>query len=78
MIGRMAGSRTVSTLLLALLEARGDLGVFCYRMGVRIFSAGQAHVRARSVEAASAPARIQVACSTLFSIFSTRFLTQKD
>ena len=33
----------VSTLLLLLIEAGGDPGIFCYRMGVDILSAGRAH-----------------------------------
>jgi hypothetical protein len=32
----------VSTLLLLLIEAGGDAGIFCYRMGVDILSAGRA------------------------------------
>jgi hypothetical protein len=32
----------VSTLLLLLIEAGGDPGIFCYRMGVDILSAGRA------------------------------------
>ena len=32
----------VSTLLLLLIEAGGDPGIFCYRMGVDILAAGRA------------------------------------
>ena len=32
----------VSTLLLLLIEAGGDPGIFCYRMGVDILSASRA------------------------------------
>jgi len=37
---------SVSTWLLLFIEAGGDPGVFCYRMGVGIFSAGRAHFHA--------------------------------
>jgi len=32
----------VSTLLLLLIEAGGDPGIFCYRMGVDMLAAGRA------------------------------------
>jgi len=36
----------VATLLAVIIEARGDPGVFCYRMGVDILSAGRARLLA--------------------------------
>jgi hypothetical protein len=39
----------VSTLLLLLIEAGGDPGIFCYRMGVDILSAGRARFFAAPV-----------------------------
>jgi hypothetical protein len=39
MTGRAIQIAPVCTLLLALTEAGGDPGVFCYRMGVDILSA---------------------------------------
>jgi hypothetical protein len=36
----------VSTLFLRIIEAGGDLSIFCYRMGVDIFSAGRARLSA--------------------------------
>jgi hypothetical protein len=68
---------SVSTLLLALIEAGGD------RMGVGILSAGQARFLEPAVESANfqtpaSPKRNQLACSNLFSTFSARFSTLKD
>ena len=42
MISRSLNGVPVSTWLLRFTEAGGDLGVFCYRMGVDVFSAGRA------------------------------------
>jgi hypothetical protein len=73
----------VSSLLLRFIEAGGDPSVFCYRMGVHILSAGRARFFAPAPRLSNwlanlATTRNQVACSTLFSIFSTRFSTQKN
>ena len=40
----------VSTLLLLAIEAGGDPGIFCYRMGVDIFSAGRARFFAFAID----------------------------
>lgn len=42
MISRSLHRLPVSTLLLELIVAGGDPGIFCYRMGVDILSAGRA------------------------------------
>jgi hypothetical protein len=70
----------VSTLLLLLIEAGGDPGIFCYRMGVDILSAGRLRFAAPIPGVANVASLIrnQVACSNLFSTFSTRFTTLKD
>ena len=81
MISRSVNGLPVSTLLLRFTEAGGDLGVFCYRMGVDIFSAGRVHFRVTAFTSAarrSQMTRTQVACSNLFSTFSVRFMTLKD
>ncbi len=63
----------VSSLFVLFANSNGDLGIFCYRMGVDILSAGRARF------SVSLPhARIPVACSNLFTTFSTRFSTQKN
>lgn len=70
----------VVVLLLRFTEAGGDPGVFCYRMGVDIFSAGSARFL-RPLPAATALAgrkRNNVACSTLFSTLSAPFSTPRD
>ena len=41
MISRSLNGVPVSTWLLRFTEAGGDVGVFCYRIGVDIFSAGR-------------------------------------
>jgi hypothetical protein len=70
----------VSTLLLLLIEAGGDPGIFCYRMGVGILSAGRLRFAAPIPGVANVASLIrnQVACSNLFSTFSARFTTLKD
>ena len=79
----------VAALLFRLTEAGGDPGIFCYRMGVDILSAGSPRFLApvqRLANGAELAARrnlarskrIQIACSTLFSTFSARFSTLKD
>ncbi len=70
----------VSTLLLLLIEASGDPSIFCYRMGVDILAAGRSRFAAPIPGAANVASLIrnQVACSNLFSIFSTRFSILKD
>jgi len=72
-------------LLLLLTEAGGDPGIFCYRMGVGILSAGGGRFLAPAPSLASAavgelaqPKRNQVACSNPSSIYSDRFSTLKD
>jgi hypothetical protein len=70
----------VVVLLLRFTEAGGDPGIFCYRMGVDIFSAGSARLR-RPLPVAAPRAgrkRNNAACSNLFSTFSARFSTLKD
>ena len=62
----------VSSLFLLFVDSCGDPGVFCYRMGVDILSAGRARF------SLSSRLRIQVACLNLFSTSSTRFSTLKD
>lgn len=39
----------VSTLMLRFTEAGGDLGIFCYRIGVDILSAGRTRFFARAL-----------------------------
>jgi hypothetical protein len=85
MIGRAVRFTPVCTLLLVLTEAGGDPGVFCYRMGVDILSTDSGRFLAPvNVMAGLAKRtlaiskRNQVACLTLFSIFSARFSTPKD
>jgi len=73
----------VCSLLLLLTEAGGDPGIFCYRMGVGILSAGGSRLRAPAQSLATATGgtlskRNQVACSNHSSIFSARFSTLKD
>jgi hypothetical protein len=70
----------VSTLLLLLIEVGGDPGIFCYRMGVDILSAGRLRFAAPIPGAANVASLIrnQIACSNLFSTFSTRFTTLRD
>ena len=63
----------VSTLFVLVVDSGGDAGVFCYRMGVDIFSAG----RARFAVPMSGTRNL-LACSTLFSTFSARFSNLKD
>lgn len=63
----------VSSLFVLFLNSGGDLSVFCYRMGVDILSAGR-----NRVSFPLPTARIPVACSNLFSTFSTRFLSLKN
>ena len=63
----------VSSLFRWFVNCNGDPGIFCYRMGVDILSAG----RARLTTPLPRP-RIQAACSNLFSTFSTRFSTPKN
>jgi uncharacterized protein YigE (DUF2233 family) len=82
-MGQALQTVSVSTLLLALIEAGGDPAVFCYRMGVGILSAGQARFLEPAVESANfqtpaSPKRNQLACSNLFSTLSARFSTLKD
>lgn len=63
----------LASLLVLFLNSGCDLSVFCYRMGVGIFTASRARF------SFSRPgARIPVACSNLFSTFSTRFSSQKS
>jgi hypothetical protein len=80
MIRRTVHAFSVSDFILRLIEARGEPGIFCYRIGVDILSAGRAHLFSPVAKPASWSGRIrnQVACSTLFSIFSARFSTLKD
>ena len=85
MIGRALQTRPICTLLLALTEAGGDPGIFCYRMGVDILSTDDGRFLAPvNVMAALAKRtfavtkRNQVACSNLSSTFSAHFLTPKD
>ena len=61
-------------------ECGQDPGVFCYRMGLDIFSAGRERflVPAPWVAHWAAVQRNQDACCNLFYTFSTRFSTQKD
>ena len=70
----------VSTLLLLLIEAGGDPSIFCYRMGVDILSTGRLRFAPAIPGVANVASLIrnQVACSNLFSTFSTRFTTLKD
>jgi hypothetical protein len=74
----------ISTLLLLFFEAGGDPTVFCYRMGVGIFSTSRARFITPALSVAGLDAeqplarRNQVACFNLFSIFSSRFSILKD
>ena len=77
----------VSSLLLPLTEAGGDPGVFCYRMGVGIFSNGRAPLQAFApwiaglaplLASAFHTKRNPVACLNLYSTFFARFMTLKD
>ena len=74
----------VAVLLLRFTEAGGDLGVFCYRMGVDIFWSDGGRlllpvpIVARFVKRTAARTRNQVSCSNLFSTLSARSSTQKD
>ena len=70
----------IVVLLFRLTEAGGDPGVFCYRMGVDIFSAGSARFLCPfpDVAAFAKRKRNQIACSTLFSTFSAPSSTPKD
>ena len=63
----------VSSLFFLFINSGGDPGIFCYRMGVDIFSAGRARF---SVPMSGT--RNLLACSTLFSTFSARFSNLKD
>ena len=85
MIRRTLRLPPVCTLLLLLTEAGGDPGIFCYRMGVGILSAGGGRFLAPASSLASAndlvlaqPKRNLVACSNPSSIFCARFSTLKD
>jgi len=81
MIRRALELAPVSTLLLLLIEAGGDPGIFCYRMGVGILPVGGGRrllARAQSLAALAKPKRNQVACSNPFSICSARSLILKD
>ena len=85
MTGRAIQIAPVCTLLLTLTEAGGDPGVFCYRMGVAILSADSGRFLAPvnvmadlAKRTLAISKRNQVACSNLFSTFSTRFSTPKD
>jgi hypothetical protein len=85
MTGRAIQIAPVCTLLLALTEAGGDPGVFCYRMGVDILSADSGRFLAPvnvmadlAKRTLAISKRNQVACSNLFSTFSARFSTPKD
>jgi hypothetical protein len=80
MISRSLRRVPICTLLICLTDAGGDPGVFCYRMGVDIFSAGRERLQVPAPWVAhwAAVKRNQAACSNLFSTFSTRFSTQKD
>jgi hypothetical protein len=73
----------VSDFFVMFADAGGDPGIFCYRMGVGILSAGHARFIAiprkpKAPKGETALMRNQVACSNPFSIFYARFLTQKD
>jgi len=71
----------VSTLLLLFIEAGGDPSIFCYRMGVDILSAGRSRFPVPILWVVAGVAtliRNQIACSNLFSTFSTRFTILKD
>jgi hypothetical protein len=85
MIGEALRTRPICTLLLALTEAGGDPGIFCYRMGVDILSADDgrflAPVNAVATFATRTLAmwqRNQVACSNLSSTFSRNFSIHKS
>ena len=75
----------VCSLLLLLTEAGGDPGIFCYRMGVGILSAGGSRFLAPAQFSATRtdgkfaqPKGNQVACSNPSSIFSAHYSTPKD
>jgi hypothetical protein len=68
----------VSTLLLLLIEAGGDPSIFCYRMGVDILAAGRFAPPIPGVANVASLIRNQIACSNLFSTYSTRFSILKD
>ena len=84
MIAVAATPVSVSTLsTLRSLKLAAIPAVFCYRMGVDILSAGRerflgARARVGKLSTRAALKRNQVACSNLFSTFSTRFSTLKD
>lgn len=80
MISRSLERLPVATLYVCLIDAGGDPAVFCYRMSVDIFSAGRERLQVPAPWLASwaVTKRNQVACSNLFSTFSTRSSTQKD
>jgi len=81
---RLLGCAPIAVLLLRFTEAGGDLGVFCYRMGVDIFSSGGCRLLApapivvRFVKRTARRTRTQVSCPNLFSTSSARSSTQKD
>jgi len=79
MISRALLRQPVTTFLLCVIDAGGDPGVFCYRMGVDIFSAGRERflVPAHWVAHRAAVKRNQDACGKPFSNFSTRCSTRK-
>jgi hypothetical protein len=79
MISRALLRQPVTTLLLCVIDAGGDPGVFCYRMGVDIFSAGRERflMPAAWVAHRAAVKRNQDACGKPFSNFSTRCSTRK-
>jgi len=85
MIERLLQTASVSALLLRLTEAGGDLGIFCYRMGVDLLSTNNGrflapvNVMADLAERTLAVSkRNQAACSNLLSTSYTRFSILKD
>lgn len=81
---RLLSLAPVVALLLRLTEAGGDPGIFCYRMGVDIFSSGgsrnllPAPVVVRLVKRTAAKTRNQGSCSNLFSTLSARSSIPRD
>ena len=81
---RLLALAPVVALLLRFTEAGGDPGIFCYRMGVDIFSSGgsrlllPAPIVVRFVKRTATRTRNQVSCSNLFSTLSARSSTRKD
>jgi len=85
MIGRALLLTPVCNLLLRLTEAGGDPGIFCYRMGVDFLSTDNGRFLAPVNVMANWAARTlvvskrnRVACSNLFSTFSTSFSMQRS